>query len=255
MSSKKYGVLVISHGSRSADWVRLVDEAVEGVSVPEGVPVFSSYLELVEDRLIQDGIYALEGQGVTDLIVIPLFVSSGSTHIDEIRYALGVTDTPTLPTDMIPFRIKARIHCTDPIDDDESIAEIVSEKLEGVSIRPDREVLLLIGHGSAEEGFYERWRDGLERLAERVRLLRGFAAADVAMLLPDQAAARLEHWQKEQPDWTVVAAPLFLSEGYFTNQVIPKRLGGAPYRYNGRALLPHPLVSRWMERQLDPFFR
>ena len=115
---RKYGVLVISHGSRDEGWVQLVEDAVNAVRMPANVPMYASYLELVEGRLIQDGIDQLsKGQGVTDIIVVPLFVSSGSTHIDEISYALGVIAEPLLETDMEPLDIKARIHFTSPIDD------------------------------------------------------------------------------------------------------------------------------------------
>ncbi|WP_054795896.1 MULTISPECIES: sirohydrochlorin chelatase [Paenibacillus] len=246
----KYGILVISHGSRSEEWVRLVDEAVRAVRVPAGVPIYSSYLEIVEGRLIQDGITELEALGVTDMIVIPLFVSSGSTHIDEITYALGLKKEPQLPTDMEPFAIRARVHCTPPIDDDPIIAEIVYGKLRPLSERPEREIVLLVGHGSAEKGFHLAWRRGLERLAARVKALGGFAEADGAMLLPDQIKWKMNDWRRRRPDCQVLVAPLFLSEGYFTGQVIPERLEGYTYRYNGQALLPHPGISRWMERQI-----
>ncbi|MDF2718875.1 MAG: hypothetical protein K0R28_5800, partial [Paenibacillus sp.] len=50
----KAGVLVISHGSRSPEWIRLIDEAVADVRLPEieagVVPVVSSFLEIVEGR-------------------------------------------------------------------------------------------------------------------------------------------------------------------------------------------------------------
>lgn len=246
----KYGILVISHGSRSAEWVRLVDEAVGKVRVPAGIPIYSSYLEIVEGRLIQDGITALEALGVTDIIVVPLFVSSGSTHIDEITYALGLKEEPQLPTDMEPFAIRARIHCTPPIDDDPIIAEIVYAKLLPLSVQPEKEIVLLVGHGSVEKGFHLAWRRGLERLAARVKALGGFAGADGAMLLPDQIKWKMNVWRKRRPDYEVLVAPLFLSEGYFTGQVIPERFEGYSYRYNGEALLPHPAIARWMERQI-----
>ncbi|WP_331459292.1 sirohydrochlorin chelatase [Paenibacillus sp. FJAT-27812] len=149
----KVGVLVISHGSRDKGWVDLVDEAVTAIHLPADVPIYDSYLELVEGRLIQDGITSLEGQGVTDIIVVPLFVSSGSTHIDEISYSFGVIKQPLLETDMKPFDIKARIHCTLPIDNDPVIAEIIYDKIKEVSESPTQEILLLIGHGSKERAF------------------------------------------------------------------------------------------------------
>jgi sirohydrochlorin ferrochelatase len=250
----KYGILIITHGSRSKEWVRLVDEAVEAMQVPEGLPVFSSFLEIVEGRLIQDGITHLELLGVTDIIVVPFFVSSGSTHIDEISYALGVKPEPELPTDMKPFAITARVHFTSPIDDDPVIAEVLYEKMKPLSSRPDREVVLLVGHGSVERGFHERWLHGLEQLAGRLKELGGFAETDTAMLLPDEIAGKMDAWRRCRPDYAVLVVPLFLSEGYFTNEVIPSRLKGYEYRYNGRALLPHPLLSRWMERQTASFW-
>lgn len=247
-----YGVLVISHGSRSEEWVKLVDDAVAGVRLPADVPIVSSFLEIVEGRLIQDGIAALEAQGVTDIIVVPLFISSGSTHIDEIRYALGVIPQPTVPTDMTPFTVRANIIFTSPIDDDPDIALILYEKIKGLSADPSREIVLLVGHGSMEKGFHLCWRRGLESLAARIKELGGFADADAAMLLPDQVRRKMNAWRKRKPGHRVIVAPLFLSEGYFTNRVIPERLNGFSYKYNGRAMLPHPLISRWMEKQIAP---
>lgn len=245
----KFGVMVISHGSRSKKWVQLVDDAVAGVRLPGDMPVVAAYLELVEGRLIQDGIHMLEEQGVTDIIAVPLFISSGSTHIDEISYALGVQEKPTLPTDLVPFQRNAAIHFASPIDDDPDIAQILFEKVRELSIDPSRELLLLVGHGSVEKGFHLQWRSGMERLAARLKDLGGFSDAASAMLLPDQVRFKLGLWQRSKPGYRVIVAPLFLSEGYFTKEVIPSRLEGCEYSYNGKAMLPHPLVSKWIERQ------
>jgi sirohydrochlorin ferrochelatase len=247
---RKFGVLVISHGSRSPDWVRLVDQAVADVRLDRGIPVVSSFLEIVEGRLIQDGIRMLEADGVTDIVVVPLFVSSGSTHIDEISYALGVIPEPNLPTDMKPFERTAVIHFSSPIDDDPDIARIVFEKVKELSVDPSKEILLLVGHGSIEKGFHMRWRKGLERLAARLKGLGGFDAADGCMLLPDQIHWKMKLWRKRKPGHQIIVAPLFLSEGYFTKQVIPSRMEGYEYRYNGQAMLPHPLIAHWMENQI-----
>ena len=61
---------------------------------------------------------------------------------------------PLLETDMEPFDIKARIHFTSPIDDDPVIAEIIYAKIKELSESPSQEIVLLIGHGSKEEGFH-----------------------------------------------------------------------------------------------------
>ncbi|RCW51909.1 sirohydrochlorin chelatase [Paenibacillus prosopidis] len=249
----KPGILVISHGSREPEWVQLVDDAVAAAAASprlSGVPVVSSFLEIVEGRLIQDGIDTLEQQGVTDLYVVPLFVSSGSTHVDEIGQAFGLPWVSDLEGDLSTFRVAAKVTYGLPIDDDLEIAELLVANIAELSTEPAKEALLLVGHGSKENVFHERWQQGLTRLGERLRALGGFARAEYAMLLPDQAAAKLQEMQTKHPEESVIVVPLFLSQGYFTNHVIPKRLSGLTYRYNGRAMLPHPAIERWLERQI-----
>lgn len=248
----KAGVLVISHGSRSPEWVRLIDEAVAGMGKLESgagpVPVVSSYLELVEGRLIQDGIDELESLGVTEIVVIPLFVSYGSTHVDEIRYALGDLPEPSTETELKPYRRKAKVRVCSPLDDDPVVAEVVVDHLRALTRRPERERVLLIGHGSGLPDFYARWKSGMASVARSVQELGGYREVRTALLLPDETRDSLHAWRDEAPDDDILVAPLFLSSGYFTNTVIPDRLHGFDYRYNGKALLPHPSVSRWMER-------
>lgn len=249
----RQGVLVISHGSRDPAWVKLVDEAVSALALPAQIPVESAFLELVEGRLIQDGIDRLEASGVTEIAVIPLFISSGSTHVHEISWAFGVIDEPAIETDLTPFRCQSRVLFGKPIDDDPLIACILQEHAASLSRDPKREVLLLIGHGSDMDGFYERWQQGMTQLADRLKQALGFAAAETAMLLPDQIGSKLRLLDRQFPGYEVVVVPLFLSEGYFTRTVIPDRLrshSSPRYRYDGKALLPHPLITEWMRRQV-----
>lgn len=247
----KTGVLVISHGSPDAGWITLVDEAVLAASktLPEGMPVAAAFLEAVEGRLIQDGIDLLEAQGVTEMIVVPMFVSSGSTHVDEIAYALGVKDTPEKETDLERFRISACVLFGYPIDDDPVIAEMIWDKMKKLSKHPEQEALVLVGHGSKYPGFLERWEQGIASLAARVKEISGLAEADYALLSPDSVRAKVMLWYEEQ-GYNVIVVPLFLSAGYFTKTVIPTRLEGLTYRYSGEALLPHPWMADWLSRQI-----
>lgn len=249
----KPGILVISHGSQEERWVSLVDDTVEGVreALP-GVPVECGYLELVEGRLIQDGIDRLEEQGVTHMLAIPLFVSAGSTHVDEIGWALGAYEEPRRPTDLQRCRVKARLTYGKPIGDDPEIADALLDKLasSAASENPARESLLLIGHGSEEPWFRSEWRRGLQGLADRMRERGGYADADAALLRPDEVAERVRALQKRHAEeHRVVAVPVFISEGYFTSVVIPRRLKGLDCRYAAGSLIPHRKVGEWLVRQ------
>ena len=87
--------------------VSLVDEAVHRLASRMDIPVVSSYLELVEGRLIQDGITALEDQGVTDIVVIPLFVSSGKDTCRRNSLCYRSEGRSDMETDLAPFRVRS----------------------------------------------------------------------------------------------------------------------------------------------------
>ncbi|MFD0711861.1 sirohydrochlorin chelatase [Paenibacillus sp. GCM10027626] len=255
----KKGILIISHGSRDAGWVKLVDEAVKSAAgrirgrSRDDVPVVSAFLEIVAGRLIQDGIDELEAEGVTDVYVLPFFVSSGSTHVDDIAQAFGFPPvSPARSGELAQFRLSSgmRVRFGRPIGDDEAIAALLLEQIRELTDNPAHEALLLVAHGSSEPAFYDRWQAEMSLLAGRLRALGGFAAADTALLLPDQAAGKLLAMQRQHPENAVIVVPLFLSSGYFTRTVIPQRLAGFDYRYNGCGLLPHEGIVHWLERQI-----
>ncbi|MGQ8874116.1 sirohydrochlorin chelatase [Paenibacillus sp. TSA_86.1] len=246
---KKPGVLIISHGSQEKIWVESVDDAISRLNLPDPLPVEAGFLELVDGRLIQDGINRLEAQGVTDILVVPLFVSSGSTHVDEIEYAIGAKDAPERETDLEPFEVKARVHFGYPMDHDPDIAVMVWDKVRSLSQQPEQETILLVGHGSIHDGFLQRWEAGISSLAQHVHEVSAVAHTDYALLNPESVYDKVKYWSEERGS-RVIVAPLFLSAGYFTQHVIPRRLKDLEYAYSGETLLPHPLLGQWLERQI-----
>jgi sirohydrochlorin ferrochelatase len=235
------GLLVIAHGSSNPGWVALVEKAVNQVDIQ--IPVVTSFLEMVEGRFIQDGIDQLEVKGVTRIIVIPLFVSSGSTHIQEIRYLLGLPQEIELEVDEEPLHMNAEVEMVAPMDDHPLILEIMEKRVRELSTNPEEETLLLVGHGSKIDSYYAIWKSMMERMAERLQERVGLKEAFCATLLPDQLHDQLE----ELVHHRVLVVPLFLSEGYFTKKVIPSRMEGINCEYSGKTYLPDPLISEWIK--------
>ncbi|MBO8164774.1 MAG: cobalamin biosynthesis protein CbiX [Brevibacillus sp.] len=240
--TKKTGVLIIGHGSSNPSWVQLVDEAVAQLDLP--VPVVASFLELVEGRLIADGVRQLEHEGVERIIAVPLFVASGSTHIDEIGYMLGVHQGTELEEELERIETKAEIVYCSPMDDHPLIEEILLERARELSTDPSSEVVVLVGHGADEGPNHLRWEQLLRRLSVAIRKRGGFKGATYGTLHPDNLHQRARAVTRKN---RVLVVPLFLSEGYFTKQVIPSRLEGLSYAYSGKTYLPHPHVTHWME--------
>lgn len=249
-------MLVVSHGSRELGWVDLVDDTINSVSsrlAPELI-VEAVFLELVEGRLIQDGIDRLLAEGVTEALALPLFVSSGSTHANEIGWALGAYPEPGTETELELFELGGlRIDYGHPMGEAPEIQSIVLDRLKRLSEEPSEESILLIGHGSEEAGFRESWERELGGIAERAAAQGGYRSWATALLLPNQVGERIAEIRRDRPDHRILTVGLFLSEGYFTRTVIPRHLessgGLEACRYDGAALMPHPGVAAWVERQ------
>jgi sirohydrochlorin cobaltochelatase len=244
----KKGVLVISHGSRNASWIQKVHELVSQVGT--ALPIEATFLDMVEGYGIRDGAERLEAQGVQEILAVPLFVSSGSTHLNEIQYMLGLIPEPAIETELRPFSMKARITWAGPMDDHQEVRDILRDRIKEVSIDPAEETLMLVGHGSDIPGFKEKWLSLLERCASDLGSEMSFKRAAYATIHPDTVRERAVQAAERG---RLVVIPLFLSTGYYTDRVIPLKLSGIPHHYSGRAYLPDNRVAAWIEQRISSF--
>lgn len=100
----------------------------------------------------------------------------------------------------------------------------------------------------------------LRDVAEDVRRRTGFRDVKVRLLWDDAPAAvragavrsmreviALQHALTRRE---VVVVPIMISEGRITREKIPADLEGLPISYDGKALLPHPEIARWIESRV-----
>ena len=79
---KSKGILIVGHGSKSADAVREFEQMVEYTSrQTEEYLVKGAHMELAEPN-IPDSVAALVAAGVTDIRVLPYFLYTGN-HIKQ----------------------------------------------------------------------------------------------------------------------------------------------------------------------------
>jgi sirohydrochlorin ferrochelatase len=194
--------------------------------------------------LIKDGIEKLESAGVERIIALPLFVASGSTHLDEIGCLLGIQDCKRIAGPLARIETSAEIVCCSAMDDHPFVVDILLERAQELSIDPREETVMLVGHGADEGENRAKWEAVLQKLAGSLRKRGGFKEVTYATLHPDNLEKRAQAATRAN---RTLVVPLFLSEGYFTKTVIPSRLQGLDYIYSGKTYLPHPLVTSWME--------
>jgi sirohydrochlorin cobaltochelatase len=239
--TEQKGILIIAHGSKDSRWVKDIEQT--RIAVECSIPLEISFLDHVSGRTIADGVYHLEQQGVSKLLIIPLFITMGSTHLHEIQYALGIVEELRIDSRIRKIHTRAQISWSPPLEDHPIVLEILAQRIDVLTSSPTQEVLLLIAHGSEHSGFHERWNVLLRTLIIKLRERYGFLAASYATLHPDNVRIRANSLSRKHK---MIVVPLFISEGYFTRTLIRSKLEGLSYVYDGRTLLPDERISRWI---------
>ena len=259
----KKAVWIIGHGSSKQEWVDQVDNEVARISTD--LPIILSFLEKVEGRLIADGMEQLKKIGAEDVLVIPLFVSSASTHIAEIQDILfsyqdiKYSYTPCMDDHdlVIEYIIReannlVKLANQSGLSKDNSLTE---------EQRNNEYTLFLIAHGSDEAEYQEKWQQILKSIVHKIELVidpkSNFKQIEFGTFLPYTIENKLKDIERTQrTGHTLIVIPLFLSTGIFTNKKIPQILSNYLAKYRNIAYLnpsSNPWVHQWIKCQIDAF--
>jgi sirohydrochlorin cobaltochelatase len=260
------GTLLVAHGG-GPEW----DAQVLAVAAlaETGGPLEVSFLmgPGARDHRFQDAARRLAERGATEIVVVPLLVSSHSGHFEQIRYLAGLTDS--LSESMHHHlhmsgieRAEARVplRLAPAIDDAPEAAAVLAERARALAESPAEQALFIIGHGPNSAEDHALWMRNLRPVAERVGAATGFRDVKVGLVRDDAPAEvraeavrsiretiLLQHAATGRP---VVVVPVLVSTGRVSREKFPRDLEGLPVVYAGDALLPHPGMARWVEARV-----
>ncbi len=262
----RVGTIIIAHGADSMWNAQVADVAKQ---VRTGGPVEVSYLmgAGASKARFQDAVKRLETQGVSEIVVVPMLVSSHSGHYDQIRYLVGdsISLNATMmhhlhmagierPTSRIPIRL------TPAMDDAPQVAGVLAERARALVSDPKSRALLIVGHGPNSAEDYASWMKNLRSVADSVKAMTGFRDVRVDLVRDDAPAEvraeavlrvreliELQHLATGQP---VIVVPVLVSKGAVSRDKVPNDIKGMPAVYSGEPLLPHPAMARWVEERV-----
>jgi sirohydrochlorin ferrochelatase len=261
-NASSVGTLIVAHGG-GPSWDARVDSLAAAVRT--GGPVAVSLLmgPGAATHRFQDAAARLATQGAREIVVVPLFVSSHSDHIEQVRYLAGATDSLsetmhhhlamagiTRPVHPVPMRVTAAL------DDSPQLARVLTDHARSLAPAPGGRALFLIGHGPNGAEDHAAWMRKLRPVADSVARWAGFRDVKVGLVRDDAPAAvraeavqqiretiRLQHALTGQP---VVVVPILVSAGSVNREKIPVDLSGLPVLYDATPLLPHPAIAEWV---------
>ena len=252
------GVLILAHGG-SAEWNELVRQTVEaaGLSQPSQI-AFGMGMHGGEVEAMQQAVDALTAGGAQRIVAVPLLVSSHSEVMRQYEYLLGAREHGPWEDQAKPIRVTVPITIATPLNDDPAVAEVLLDRAREVSRQPQEETVVLVAHGPNGEEDNTGWLAAMQQVADRIREAGGFRAV-VPVTMRDDAsdpvleaatAAMRERVREAGHDTRVLVVPLLIASGGIDHK-IPERLEGLEYVFQPKALLPHPMISRWIARRVE----
>lgn len=269
------GVLLLAHGG-SAEWNGRVADVVKTVNATAPTEVAFG---MASRASIQQAVDKLAARGVSEIIAVPLFVSSHSSVITSTEYLLGLRaeaprdlaifakmdhsshgaavehDHAALPADPTsPVTSSVKIRMTSALNRHPLIGAIVADRARAISIDPENEAVIIVAHGPVPDDDNQRWLEDMAVLAQQTRTAAPYPSVDYLTVRDDagpamREAATRELRQKVQAQLAagrrVLVVPHLMSFGGI-EQGIRKRLEGLDYTMTTQALMPDDRIVQWV---------
>lgn len=270
------GLLLLAHGG-APDWnARVLDVARELDQTQPTEVAFG----MATRRTLQDAVDRLNQRNVSEIVVVPLFVSSWSSVITASEFLLGLRaeappelaifarmdhGRPACCDDAAhaghaadgstPVVSKAPItRMTSALNAHPLVGRILTARAQSISRDAAAEAVVLVAHGPVSDDENRQWLADMQRLAEQVQQAGGFGAVDYLTVrddapkaVRDMATVELRALVSRRADEgkRVLIVPLLLSFGGIERGIV-QRLEGLPYTLADAALMPDPRVVQWV---------
>jgi sirohydrochlorin ferrochelatase len=276
----KPGVLLLAHGGKPEWNERVLDVAKR---VDDSRPTEVAF-GMATRANIQAAIDKLAARGVTEIIAVPLFVSSHSSVITSTEFLLGLRKDA--PKDLAifakmnhgshgaavgadhsahaahapavdpasPVTTTLPIRMTAALNRHSLVGAIAADRAKSISAAPEKEAVILVAHGPVPDDDNRRWLEDMAVLAQQVKASAPYASVDYMTVRDDAGPAMREAATKELRDKVsaqvaqgrkVLIVPHLMSFGGIEQGVI-KRLEGLDYTMTKQAIMPDGRIVQWV---------
>lgn len=269
-TTKKIGILLVNHGSRSETWrnalldleKRVKDSLMTYKNVATVKTAFMEYTEpSIATRLKQ-----MDSLNITDVIIVPVFLTVSPHTFEDIPTIVGLKEDPEslelLKIEKIErYTPKAKVHITPTLDFTDILKKNVLKRVQQLSSDPKKESLVLIGYGDAK--YLKEWENLFSDVGEYVKENAG---------IQNYTYGWCGHLVKYNPDETTKAVNKALEKSE-TAIVIPvlvahdemfqiKIIGGGiekvknareKVKYKPDAILPDENIENWVKQVSNEF--
>jgi len=217
---------------------------------------------MAEPAAMQAAVDRLTARGVTDIVAVPVFISSHSPIIENFQYILGLRPTLATKTSLKSLdrvKSKAWFQISGALDGDPLVSQILLERAVGLAKTPAATTVILIAHGPNDEEDNKLWLKDMQTHAAYLKARGGFRSVEFLTARDDAEGpikdAAMTDFRKRVLDGskngTVVVVPVLLSEGGIEKEV-EGQLKGLKYAF-AKPLMPHTNFVLWVKKQYNQY--
>lgn len=268
----KIGVLLVNHGSRSATWreslLHLEAQVAPTILNHHAVrSVKTAFMEYTEPS-IATRMKEFDQEGVTDVIIVPVFLTVSPHTFDDIPTIVGLKEDPRslqqLKIENIQrYTPRAKPHITPPLDFTDILQKNLLRRVSALSKDPSHEGLVLIGYG--DETYDKEWVELFNKVAGFIRERTGIAGysygwcGHIANYKPEETTAAIE--TVLQTSRTALVIPVLVAhDEQFQIKIIGDGIAKVPDNkhrvvYRPDAILPDPNIEQWVISVTDEYIQ
>jgi sirohydrochlorin cobaltochelatase len=263
------GILLLAHGG-SAEWNAQITALAAQVN--RTMPTEVAF-GMATRGAIQSGVDRLVSRGATEIVAVPLFISSWSSVITSTEYLLGQRseapaalaafakmshgdhadhaqhgDGTTRITSPVPVRM------TRALNDHAVVADILTSRARSISKTPSQESVVIVAHGPNSDAENRQWLADMGSLANQMTKSDRFASIDYLTLRDDAPAPVRDQATQDLRSLVsrhlaegrrVLIVPLLVSFGGI-ERGLRTRLEGLAYTMPAAALVPDDRLGGWV---------
>jgi len=258
VTPENLGVIFMPHGS-SYNWNRTMMDAIDELRDDY---MIEHAFSMGDADLVEKATRKLEKRGATAITVLRIF-SLESSFKSSVEFTLGLKKSMGHGGMMMhgmgmPKRVVtgSEFYTTGGLEDSPLFAEALLDRAIGLSDNPEKETVILVGHGTRTEEGNARWMKNLESITQHMEETaeeKGYAFRDF----------KFENWREDWPDLRdkhIENVRNMVTEAQKDGGiaiVVPARttqgghaqrwLGDLEFKHNGEGFAPHPLFVDWVE--------
>lgn len=280
-ASAETGILLLAHGG-SAEWNARVNELAATVDKTRPTEVAFG---MATRANLQRAIDRLAARGVSEIVAVPLFISSWSTVITSTEYLLGLREEAPAALAMFakmshgpaggdahaghgghaghgtgaedgasPVTSPVPIRMTAALNDHPVVAQILASRARSAGADPSSDALVIVAHGPNEEADNQKWLADMRSLTARLIAQDKYQAVDYLTVRDDapkpvweQARAELRAVVEKRTaeGRRVIVVPLLVSFGGI-EKGLRERLDGLTYTMATSGLMPDDRLATWV---------